>query len=102
MFTTFQLTKRPIKERQAIDVKEIYLGRELPIFLLSGDSKAGYRQSFLARLWTVLPQLIPIIFFSFSRLFGVKSYGTRVLVFAVGGLMTVLVSNLSVTPLRAR
>jgi hypothetical protein len=53
MFTTFQLTKRPIKERQAIDVKERDLGRELPIFLLSGNSKAGYRQSFLARLWTV-------------------------------------------------
>lgn len=102
MFTTFQLTKRPIKERQAIDVKEIYLGRELPIFLPSGDSKAGYRQSFLARLWTVLPQLIPIIFFSFSRLFGVKSNGTRDLVFAVGGLTLILFSNVNVTPLRAR
>jgi hypothetical protein len=92
MFTTFQLTKRPIKERQAIDVKERYLGCELPIFLLWRDSKAVCWQSFPAGLWTVLPQLIPIALFSFAlkRDFSVKSDGTRDLVFAVGGPTSIL------------
>jgi ABC-type polysaccharide/polyol phosphate export permease len=104
MFTTFQLSKRSTRGRQLVGFKETYLGGELPVFLLWRDSKAVYWQSFLAGLWTVLPQLIAIALFSIAlnRVFGGKSNGTRDLVFAVGGLTPVLFSNVNVTPLRAR
>jgi lipopolysaccharide transport system permease protein len=99
MPTTFELTIRPRKGWQPIDVKEIYLYRELLGFLIWRDIKIRYRQTLLGGTWAVLQPLIAMFIFTFvfNRLAGVKSDGPPYPLFAFAGLAPWTFFSTSVT-----
>lgn len=86
--SSFELTIRPRRGWQALDVKEIVLYRELLAFLVWRDIKIRYRQTLLGGLWAVLQPLIAMLIFTlvFNRLAGVKSDGPPYPLFAFAGL----------------
>jgi homopolymeric O-antigen transport system permease protein len=88
MSGTFELTIRPRKGWQAVDLKEAYLYSELLLFLIWRDIKIRYRQTLLGGLWAVLqPFLAMTIFaFVFNRLAHVQSDGPPYKLFAFAGL----------------
>jgi lipopolysaccharide transport system permease protein len=88
MSGTFELTIRPRKGWQAVDLKEAYLYSELLLFLIWRDIKIRYRQTLLGGLWAVLqPFLAMTIFaFIFNRLAHVQSDGPPYKLFAFAGL----------------
>ena len=99
MSTTFELTIRPRKGWQAIDLKEIYLYHELLAFLIWRDIKIRYRQTLLGGLWAILqPFLTMLVFtFIFNRMAGVKSDGPPYPLFAYAGLAPWTFFSTSVT-----
>jgi lipopolysaccharide transport system permease protein len=88
MSGTFELTIRPRKGWQAVDLKEAYLYSELLLFLIWRDIKIRYRQTLLGGVWAVLqPFLAMTIFaFIFNRLAHVQSDGPPYKLFAFAGL----------------
>ncbi|MBV8890503.1 MAG: ABC transporter permease [Acidobacteria bacterium] len=87
--SSFQLTIRPRKGWQALDLREIFLYRELLAFLVWRDVKIRYRQTLLGGLWAVLQPLIAMLIFTliFNRLAGVRSDGPPYPLFAFAGLV---------------
>ena len=77
MPSSFEVTIRPHRGWQPIDLREIWLYRELLVFLVWRDIKIRYRQTLLGALWAVLQPLIAMVIFTFifNRLAGVKSDG---------------------------
>ena len=88
MQSTFEVTIRPRKGWQPLDLKEILLYRELLGFLVWRDVKIRYRQTLLGGLWAVLQPLIAMVIFTFifNRLAGVKSDGPPYPLFALAGV----------------
>src|SRR5205807_5396853 len=88
MPSSFEVTIRPRRGWQPIDIKEILVYRELLAFLVWRDIKIRYRQTLLGGLWAVLQPLIAMLIFTFifNRLAGVKSDGPPYPLFAVAGL----------------
>lgn len=84
----FEVTIRPHRGWQPIDLHEIWLYRELLAFLVWRDIKIRYRQTLLGALWAVLQPLIAMLIFTFifNRLAGVKSDGPPYPLFALAGL----------------
>ncbi len=99
MSGTFELTIRPRKGWQAVDLKEVYLYSELLFFLIWRDVKIRYRQTLLGGLWAVLqPFLAMTIFaFVFNRLAHVQSDGPPYKLFAFAGLAPWTFFSTSVT-----
>ena len=99
MSTAFELNIRPRKGWQAIDLKEVYVYRELLAFLVWRDVKIRYRQTLLGGLWAVLQPLIGMLIFTFvfNRLAGVKSDGPPYPLFAFAGLAPWTFFSTSVT-----
>src|SRR5438552_10612763 len=89
MPSSFEVTIRPRRGWQPIDIKEILLYRELLAFLVWRDIKIRYRQTLLGGLWAVLQPLIAMLIFTFifNRLAGVKSDGPPYPLFAFAGLV---------------
>ena len=77
MPASFEVTIRSHRGWQPIDFREIWLYRELLVFLVWRDVKIRYRQTLLGALWAVLQPLIAMLIFTFifNRLAGVKSDG---------------------------
>ena len=88
MPSSFEVTIRPHRGWQPIDLREIWLYRELLVFLVWRDIKIRYRQTLLGALWAVLQPLIAMMIFTFifNRLAGVKSDGPPYPLFALAGL----------------
>src|SRR5260370_19831468 len=99
MSSTFELTIRPRKGWQAIDLKEVYLYRELLAFLVWRDIKIRYRQTLLGGLWAILQPFIAMLIFSFifNRLAHVQSDGPPYKLFAYAGLVPWTFFSTSVT-----
>ncbi len=89
MSTTFELTIRPRKGWQPIDLREIYLYWELLAFLVWRDVKIRYRQTLLGGAWALLQPFIAMLIFSFifNRLAHVQSDGPPYKLFAFAGLV---------------
>src|SRR5438105_6457352 len=90
MPSSFEVTIRPRRGWQPIDIKEILVYRELLAFLVWRDIKIRYRQTLLGGLWAVLQPLIAMLIFTFifNRLAGVKSDGPPYPLLAFAGLVT--------------
>jgi lipopolysaccharide transport system permease protein len=88
MSTTFELTIRARRGWQPIDLREIFLYRELLAFLVWRDVKIRYRQTLLGGLWAVLQPLIAMLIFTFifNRVAHVQSDGPPYKLFAYAGL----------------
>jgi lipopolysaccharide transport system permease protein len=99
MSTTFELTIRPRKGWQPIDLKEIYLYWELLAFLVWRDVKIRYRQTLLGGAWALLQPFIAMLIFSFifNRLAHVQSDGPPYKLFAYAGLVPWTFFSASVT-----
>jgi lipopolysaccharide transport system permease protein len=99
MSTTFELTIRPRKGWQPIDLKEIYLYWELLAFLVWRDVKIRYRQTLLGGAWALLQPFIAMLIFSFifNRLAHVQSDGPPYKLFAFAGLVPWTFFSASVT-----
>jgi len=74
MQSHFELTIRPRKGWQPIDLREVYLQRELLGFLVWRDIKIRYRQTLLGGVCAVFQPLLAMLIFTFffHRLAGVK------------------------------
>lgn len=88
MKSHFELTIQPRKGWQPIDVKEVYLYRELLAFLVWRDIKIRYRQTILGGLWALLQPIIAMLVFTFifHRLAGMQSDGAPYPLFAFSGV----------------
>jgi lipopolysaccharide transport system permease protein len=86
--SSFELTIKPRRGWQPVDVQELFLYHELLAFLMWRDIKIRYRQTLLGGLWAVLQPLIAMLIFTvvFNRLAGVKSDGPPYPLFAFAGL----------------
>ncbi len=84
----FELIIQPRKGWQPIDLKEVYLYRELLVFLMWRDIKIRYRQTVLGGLWALLQPLIAMVIFTFifHRLAGMNSDGAPYPLFAFAGV----------------
>jgi lipopolysaccharide transport system permease protein len=88
MSATFELTIRPRKGWQPIDLKEVYLYWELLAFLVWRDIKIRYRQTLLGGAWAILQPFIAMLIFSFifNRLAHLQSDGPPYKLFVYAGL----------------
>jgi homopolymeric O-antigen transport system permease protein len=87
--STFELLIRPRRGWQPVDLREIWLYRELLGFLVWRDIKIRYKQTILGGLWAVLQPLIAMIIFTllFNRAVGIQSKGAPYPLFAFVGLL---------------
>lgn len=86
--SSFELTIKPRRGWQPVDMQEMFVYHELLAFLVWRDIKIRYRQTLLGGLWAVLQPLIAMAIFTFvfNRLAGVKSDGPPYPLFAFAGL----------------
>jgi lipopolysaccharide transport system permease protein len=83
------LSIRPSSGWQALDLKQIWLFRDLLITLAERDVKLRYRQTALGVIWVILQPLIAagIFAFVFGRVAGLPSEGVPYIVFSYAGLL---------------
>jgi lipopolysaccharide transport system permease protein len=88
MQSNFELKIGPRKGWQPLDLREIYLYRELLGFLIWRDIKIRYRQTLLGAVWALLQPLAAMLVFTliFHRLAGVASDGAPYPLFAFAGV----------------
>ena len=86
--SSFELTIKPRRGWQPVDLHELVVYHELLAFLVWRDIKIRYRQTLLGGLWAILQPLIAMLIFTvvFNRLAGVKSDGPPYPLFAFAGL----------------
>jgi lipopolysaccharide transport system permease protein len=77
------------KSGVGINLKELWIYRELLYFLVWRDVKIRYKQTVLGAAWAILQPLFMMIIFSlfFGRLAGVDSKGVPYPLFALAGLV---------------
>jgi lipopolysaccharide transport system permease protein len=83
------LTLRPTSGWQALNLRQIWLFRDLLITLAERDVKLRYRQTALGVIWVILQPLIAagIFSFVFGRVAGLPSEGVPYIVFSYAGLL---------------
>ena len=83
------LTIRPSSGWQALNLKQIWLFRDLLITLAERDVKLRYRQTALGALWVILQPLVAagIFAFVFGKMAGLPSDGVPYIVFSYAGLL---------------
>jgi lipopolysaccharide transport system permease protein len=83
------LTIRPTSGWQALNLRQIWLFRDLLITLAERDVKLRYRQTALGVIWVILQPLIAagIFSFVFGRVAGLPSEGVPYIVFSYAGLL---------------
>src|SRR4051812_43517001 len=86
---TFKLVIRPRTGWQPVDLREIWVYRELLGFLIWRDVKIRYKQTLLGGLWAVLQPLIAMLIFGllFNRVAGIRTEGTPYPLFTFAGLV---------------
>ena len=84
-----ELILGPRKGWQPVDLREMYLGRELLGFLVWRDVKIRYRQTVLGGLWAVFQPMLAMLIFTvfFNRLAGIRADGPPYPLFAYSGLV---------------
>jgi lipopolysaccharide transport system permease protein len=87
--SVFELTIKPRKGWQPVDLKEIWLYHELLGFLVWRDIKIRYKQTALGGLWAILQPLVAMIIFGalFGRVAGMKGDGSPYPLFVFSGLV---------------
>jgi lipopolysaccharide transport system permease protein len=87
--STFVLHIRPRKGWQSLELRELWLYRELLGFLVWRDIKIRYRQTFLGGLWALLQPLIAMLLFGalFGRVTGMNGGGHPYPLFVFAGLV---------------
>jgi lipopolysaccharide transport system permease protein len=87
--STRELILRPRKGWQPVDLREMYVSRELFGFLVWREVKIRYKQTALGGLWAVFQPLFAMLVFTifFNRLAGIHTYGPPYPLFAYSGLM---------------
>jgi len=80
---------RPDQLRFAFNVRELWVYRELLVFLVWRDIKVRYKQTLLGAAWAILQPLLTTLVFTlfFGVLAGVGSDGVPYPVFAYAGLL---------------
>lgn len=88
MSATYELTIKPRKGWQPIDLQELWTFRELLGFLVWRDIKVRYKQTILGGLWAILQPLIGTIIFGvmFSKVAPIKTDAPYIL-FVYAGLV---------------
>ena len=87
--TTFELVIKPRKGWQPVDLRELWLYRELLGFFIWRDIKIRYKQTLLGGLWALLQPLIGMLVFStvFNRVANFQSDGSPYALFVFAGLV---------------
>lgn len=87
--STFELVIRARHGWQALDVREMWIFRELLGFLIWRDVKIRYRQTALGGLWAILQPLLGMLIFTvfFNRIAGIQSDGPPYPLFVYAGLV---------------
>ncbi|MDT5295141.1 MAG: lipopolysaccharide transport system permease protein [Acidobacteriota bacterium] len=75
--------------KSSLDLRGMWVYRELLYFLMWRDVKVRYKQTLLGVLWVVLQPLLMMLLFTlfFGRLAGIKSDGVPYSLFAYAGLL---------------
>lgn len=83
------LTLAPTHGWIALNLKDVWLHRELLFFLTWRDIKIRYKQTALGALWAIIQPLFPMLIFTlfFGRLAKMPSDGIPYSVFAYAGLL---------------
>jgi lipopolysaccharide transport system permease protein len=89
MASTAELIIRPRKGWQPIDLRELWLYRELLGFFVWRDIKIRYKQTLLGGLWAVLQPLVAMVIFGFvfGRVVTIRSGGIPYPLFVFAGLV---------------
>lgn len=89
MTAAFELVIKPRKGWQPVDLREIWVYRELLGFLVWRDIKIRYKQTALGGLWAVLQPLIAMVIFGalFGRVAELKGDGSPYPLFVFAGLV---------------
>jgi len=87
--SAFELVIKPRKGWQPIELREIWLYRELLGFLVWRDIKIRYKQTALGGLWAILQPLIAMLIFGtlFNRVARIPSEHVPYLLFVYAGLV---------------
>ena len=85
----FELTIKPRRGWQAVDLREIWHYRELFGFLIWRDVKVRYKQTALGSLWAILQPLIAMLIFGvlLNRVVKLPSDGSPYMLFVYAGLV---------------
>jgi lipopolysaccharide transport system permease protein len=85
----YELTIRPRRGWQPVDLREIWTYRELLGFFVWRDIKIRYKQTLLGGVWALLQPLLGMLIFSsvFSRVANFKSDGAPYPLFVFAGLL---------------
>jgi lipopolysaccharide transport system permease protein len=83
------VTIKPDRQRFALNVRELWVYRELLVFLIWRDIKVRYKQTLLGAAWAILQPLLTTLVFTlfFGMLAGVSSDNVPYPVFAYAGLL---------------
>jgi lipopolysaccharide transport system permease protein len=83
------VTIKPSRSWVALDLRDLWLHRELLYFLIWRDVKVRYKQTLLGVLWVVIQPLLTTLIFTlfFGILAGVPSEGMPYPVFVFAGLL---------------
>ena len=81
---------RPSKSWVALNLRDLWLYRDLLYFLVWRDVKVRYKQTALGVAWAIMQPLFTMLIFSFifGRLAGIKSDGVPYPLFAYAGLLS--------------
>lgn len=90
---------RPVRRWDSLDVRSVWLHRELLYFLTLRDIRLRYKQTVIGLLWVVLQPTLTMVVFSlfFGKLAGIPSDGVPYPVFAFAGLLPWMFFSLAVT-----
>jgi lipopolysaccharide transport system permease protein len=89
MPSTTELLIKPRRGWQPVDLGELWLYRELLVFLAWRDIKVRYKQTVLGGLWAILQPLIGTVVFGvlFTRVVSIRSNDCPYPLFAYSGLV---------------
>jgi homopolymeric O-antigen transport system permease protein len=89
MASTYELVIQPRKGWQGLDLRELWLYRELLGFLIWRDIKVRYKQTALGGLWAVIQPFVGMVVFGvlFQRVAEIRSDGSPYPLFVFTGLV---------------
>ena len=85
----YEIVIKPRRGWQPVDIREVWLHRELLGFLVWRDLKIRYKQTVLGGVWAMLQPLLGMLVFTvfFHRLAGLHSDGPPYALFVYAGLV---------------
>ena len=90
---------RPVERWDWLDLRSVWLHRELLYFLTMRDIRLRYKQTVIGLLWVILQPTLTMVVFSlfFGKLAGIPSDGIPYPIFAYAGLLPWMFFSLAVT-----